>query len=941
MSNALVGTERLQVTPMRWDGTPSPVTEIVTTQQIANLAGTGSFLALSGGTLTGPLELYGPPTAPTEATDKAYVDAGDAANASAIVAEATRAEAAETALATSVANETTRAEGAEATLGASVSTETARAEAAEALLAPKDSPTFTGTVKIPAGASISGFAPLASPAFTGAPTAPTASNGTNTTQIATTAFVGAAVAAATTGVSQVVGNTGNVTLAELVTGGVAPLSSPALAGTPTTPTAAANNNTTQVASTAFVVGQAATAAPVVDGSATVGTSLLYARQDHVHPTDTSRAPLASPALTGTPTVPTAAANTNSTQAASTAFVVGQAGNAAPIIDGTAAVGSSLLYSRQDHVHPTDTSRAPIASPALTGTPTGPTAAVGDNSTALATTAFVKSQSYVTSATAPVQSVASRTGAIVLSVSDVSGAAPLASPGLTGAPTAPTAGAGANTTQIATTAFTTGAVTTETTRATTAEATLLPKAGGTMTGPIGVINSGHFFANLGANIFRLNDRLFVGTATLNDGNSSPTTMDWTKTTYVSGGVGAFQYLEQNGQFNVGATGGQLPIVAVARSSDGAGGGTQATIGVSSVVVNDNATGAGADTWTFYGTTVRAVGATGESTLGLELDVSNLGSLVPIFPNSLFTNGVTANLWIAAGGELANQAGAGYSFNNTSAAMVILSNASGYANVQYDKGIIFGATALSSANCAIAFYNGHQMTWYNSTSQGVGAIASTATTTATGQQIILSPSGFLVDDMAGKTQFQVSNAISSAADYVQVTASTAGNAPSVAAAGTDTNINLQLSGKGTGAAVLKGTGTNDSAAAGNVGEYISATLASGSAVSLTSGTAANVTSISLTAGDWDVHGTVVFTPTSGASIIAGGINTVSATLPAAPGTGAYAAQVSASSAIGNGTALPAGTTRVSIAATTTVYLLATCTFGSGTAGAFGFIGARRVR
>lgn len=55
--------------------------------------------------------------------------------------------------------------------------------------APIASPTFTGTVTIPAGASISGFAPLASPTFTGTPAAPTATAGTNTTQLATTAFV--------------------------------------------------------------------------------------------------------------------------------------------------------------------------------------------------------------------------------------------------------------------------------------------------------------------------------------------------------------------------------------------------------------------------------------------------------------------------------------------------------------------------------------------------------------------------------------------------------------------------------------------------------------------------------------------------------------------------------------------------------------------------------
>jgi len=64
--------------------------------------------------------------------------------------------------------------------------------------APLASPTFTGTVTIPAGASISGFAPLASPVFTGVPEAPTAAATTNTTQVATTAFVQQEVPAAST-----------------------------------------------------------------------------------------------------------------------------------------------------------------------------------------------------------------------------------------------------------------------------------------------------------------------------------------------------------------------------------------------------------------------------------------------------------------------------------------------------------------------------------------------------------------------------------------------------------------------------------------------------------------------------------------------------------------------------------------------------------------------
>jgi hypothetical protein len=67
-------------------------------------------------------------------------------------------------------------------------------------------------------------------------------------------------------------------------------------------------------------------------------------------------------------------------------------------------------------------------------------------------------------TAPVTSVAGRTGAVTLAVADVSGAAPTASPALSGTPTAPTATAGTNTTQIATTAFVAAAIPTNNVKA---------------------------------------------------------------------------------------------------------------------------------------------------------------------------------------------------------------------------------------------------------------------------------------------------------------------------------------------------------------------------------------------------------------------------------------------------------------------------------------------
>jgi len=101
------------------------------------------------------------------------------------------------------------------------------------------------------------------------------------------------------------------------------------------------------------------------------------------------------------------------------------------------------------------------SPALTGTPTAPTPGTGDNSTNIATTAFVKNQGYATLAsptftgtvTVPTPSVGDNsTKAASTAYVENAGFALLSSPALTGVPTAPTASTGTNTTQIATTAF---------------------------------------------------------------------------------------------------------------------------------------------------------------------------------------------------------------------------------------------------------------------------------------------------------------------------------------------------------------------------------------------------------------------------------------------------------------------------------------------------------
>ena len=106
----------------------------------------------------------------------------------------------------------------------------------------------------------------------------------------------------------------------------APKASPTFTGTPKAPTPAAGNNTTQLATTAFV--QAALKAVINGAPATLDTLKEIAAAINNDPKFSTtinnalalKAPLSSPALTGTPTAPTAAQSVNNTQIATTAFV---------------------------------------------------------------------------------------------------------------------------------------------------------------------------------------------------------------------------------------------------------------------------------------------------------------------------------------------------------------------------------------------------------------------------------------------------------------------------------------------------------------------------------------------------------------------------------------------------------------------------------------------
>ncbi|ERA08718.1 phage tail protein [Escherichia coli] len=208
----------------------------------------------------------------------------------------------------------------------------------------------------------------------------------------------------------------------------APKASPTFTGTPKAPTPAAGNNTTQVATTAFV--QAALTALINGAPATLDTLKEIAAAINNDPNFSTtinnalalKAPLSSPALTGTPTAPTAAQSVNNTQIATTAFVksaiAGMVGSAPAALDTlnelAAALGNdpnfaTTMLNALAGKQPLDNTLtnlsgkdvaglltylgigeiyAPINSPSFTGTPCVPTADQSEIDFRIANTAFV-------------------------------------------------------------------------------------------------------------------------------------------------------------------------------------------------------------------------------------------------------------------------------------------------------------------------------------------------------------------------------------------------------------------------------------------------------------------------------------------------------------------------------------------------------------------------
>lgn len=158
-------------------------------------------------------------------------------------------------------------------------------------------------------------------------------------------------------------------------------------------------------------------------------------------------------------------------------------------------------------------------------------------------------------------------------------------------------------------------------------------------------------------------------------------------------------------------------------------------------------------------------------------------------------------------------------------------------------------------------------------------------------------------------------------------------------------LSVTGISTLSGGLAGTTTADNPCSTCVGSYLSNTTTAGQAVTISTAsmTGGNAAAIGLTPGDWNVWGTVYFNPGTTTTTTGeyGVVTSSSGTLPSQLAGGLGYSYENATLPAGGSTALNINPVRVSLATTTTYYLVGAALFATSTNGVFGSIAARRAR
>jgi len=140
---------------------------------------------------------------------------------------------------------------------------------------------------------------------------------------------------------------------------------------------------------------------------------------------------------------------------------------------------------------------------------------------------------------------------------------------------------------------------------------------------------------------------------------------------------------------------------------------------------------------------------------------------------------------------------------------------------------------------------------------------------------------------------------------------------------------------------GTTTNDNAAAGNVGEFITASKNLANARQATTNSSTTIASVALTPGDWDCRGIIAFpmSNTTTATALSASLSTSDGVIGTEGTEGTT--EVVPVSAGAQGHDLRVGPARQSLSGNTTIYLVSGATFATSTLWTYGTVSCRRAR
>jgi hypothetical protein len=229
-----------------------------------------------------------------------------------------------------------------------------------------------------------------------------------------------------------------------------------------------------------------------------------------------------------------------------------------------------------------------------------------------------------------------------------------------------------------------------------------------------------------------------------------------------------------------------------------------------------------------------------------------------------------------------------------------------------------SGLATADSSGLLTNGSGVPeWVAYTGTGAPVLANSPTiTTPTLVTSLTVASGFYVLGTSSTKILEFLSQSDSDVNYVYVSGSNTGVAPVVAATGSDTNVVLNLAGKGNGGVAVQGATNGSFSVSGYKGQVVQSNVPNASPLTISSGTASNLTSIALTAGNWMITGNLFATFNTTGNAILCAISSTSSTFP----DNSYTAQVyNTTNYLNTYNGVVAPTRVVSITSNTTYYLV----------------------